>query len=81
MVGGERIYAESLALADMLELTLVEGDFTRDTFSPEYQPLIGTQFQLVHQENQIVHQENQMGFRYETYRRIPGSQTIAIAQY
>ncbi len=66
MVGGARIYAESLALADTLELTLVVGDFTGDTFFPEYQSLIGTQFQLVHQENQA-------GFRYETYRRISAS--------
>jgi dihydrofolate reductase len=63
IVGGSQIYAEALAIADTLELTLVEGDYTGDTFFPDYQPLIGTQFER-------VAQERHPGFRYETYRRM-----------
>ena len=63
IVGGSSIYAEALGMADTLELTLVKGDFEGDTFFPEYQSLIGHQFELVKKE---VHPE----FRYETYKRI-----------
>ncbi len=63
IVGGSSIYAEALKLADTLELTLVKGDFEGDTFFPEYQPLIGHQFELVKKE---IHPN----FRYETYKRI-----------
>lgn len=62
IAGGASIYAQSLELADTLELTLVEGDFEGDTFFPEYQYLIGSQFELVAKE---VHP----GFRFETYKR------------
>jgi len=63
IAGGAVIYAQALELADTLELTLVEGDFEGDTFFPEYQSLIGSQFEL-------VAKEIKPGFRYETYKRI-----------
>lgn len=63
MVGGVRIFTEALDIADRLELTLVAGDFTGDTFFPEYQSRIGTEYTCV---NKIQH----FGFRYETYRRM-----------
>ena len=63
VAGGSSIYAQALKLADTLELTLVEGDFEGDTFFPEYEHLIGSQFELVKKE---VHP----GFRFETYQRI-----------
>lgn len=63
IAGGASIYAQALELADILELTLVEGDFEGDTFFPEYQHLIGSQFEL-------VAKEEHPGFRFETYKRI-----------
>ncbi len=63
IAGGASIYAQALELADTLELTLVEGNFDGDTFFPEYQHLIGSQFEL-------VAKEEHPGFRFETYRRI-----------
>ena len=63
IAGGGSIYDQTLELADTLELTLVEGDFDGDTFFPEYQSLIGSQFEL-------VAKEVRPGFRYETYKRI-----------
>lgn len=62
IAGGASIYAQALELADILELTLVEG-FDGDTFFPEYQHLIGSQFEL-------VAKEEHPGFRFETYKRI-----------
>lgn len=63
IAGGASIYAQALELADTLELTLVEGDFEGDTFFPEYQHLVGSQYEL-------VAKENHPGFRYETYKKI-----------
>ncbi|NJO75234.1 MAG: dihydrofolate reductase [Leptolyngbyaceae cyanobacterium RM1_406_9] len=68
IVGGASIYSQSLNLADTLELTLVEGSFEGDTFFPNYEHLIGSQFKL-------VSRETHPGFRYETYRRICYSHT------
>lgn len=61
IAGGASIYAQAMKFTDILELTLVEGEFEGDTFFPEYQSLIGNQFELVAKE---VHS----GFRYETYK-------------
>jgi dihydrofolate reductase len=63
IAGGASIYAQGLELANTLELTLVEGDFEGDTFFPEYQHLIGSQFEL-------VAKEERPGFQFETYKRI-----------
>lgn len=63
IAGGGSIYAQTLELADILELTLVEETFEGDTFFPEYQSLIGSQFKL-------VAKEVRPGFRFETYKRI-----------
>ena len=63
IAGGASIYAQALEFADTLELTLVEGDFEGDTFFPEYQSLVDSQFEL-------VAQEARPGFRYETYKKI-----------
>lgn len=63
IVGGAFIYSQALNLADTWELTLVEGDFEGDTFFPEYEFLIGEQFEM-------VNQETHPGYRYETYKRI-----------
>jgi dihydrofolate reductase len=63
IVGGASIYALALDIADTLELTLVDGSYTGDTFFPEYEHLIQTQFKL-------VNQEDRPGYRFETYQRI-----------
>ena len=62
IIGGTRLYAEALILADTLELTLVEGEFGGDTFFPTYEHLVGIPFEL-------VNVEPHPGFRFETYRR------------
>lgn len=42
IVGGSRLYAEALPLADQLMLTLVKGVHPGDTFFPEYRSDIGS---------------------------------------
>ncbi len=42
IIGGGRVYAESLGFADRLYLTLVHGEFEAGTFFPEYQEQFGT---------------------------------------
>lgn len=60
--GGATIYAQTLPIADRLELTLVEGDFEGDTRFPPFEHLLGTEFEL-------ERREPRGGFRFETWRR------------
>ena len=62
IIGGASIYAQALAIADTLDLTMVDGVYEGDRFFPAYESLIGSQFQRVSQE---IHP----GFRLELYRR------------
>ena len=61
--GGAAIYAQFLPLADRLELTLVEGDYEGDTFFPPFEHLIGTTFE-------VTHEEPRDGYRFVTYERV-----------
>ena len=62
IAGGGEVYAAALDRADRLELTLVEGDYSGDTYFPPYEHLIGP----VYEEAAV---EDHGGFRFETYRR------------
>jgi dihydrofolate reductase len=62
IVGGASIYAQALAIADVLDLTRVAGDYDGDTFFPAYEQLIGTEFVL-------DTQDDRPGFSFVTYRR------------
>jgi len=61
--GGAAIYEQFLPKADRLELTLVEGDYTGDTFFPPYEHLVGDMFT-------VDAVEPHEGFRFVTYRRV-----------
>lgn len=63
--GGASIYEQFLHRADRLELTLVEGHYTGDTYFPEYEHLIGTVFEQ-------TREERHEGFRFVTYERRDG---------
>jgi len=63
IAGGASIYAQALEIADTWELTFVKGNFSGDTFFPEYQHLVGNKFEL-------AGKEEYPGFRFETYRKI-----------
>lgn len=60
--GGAAVYAAALAIADTLELTIVEGTYRGDAFFPPYEHLLGRRFCL-------AEEERHPGFRFVTYRR------------
>ena len=62
VIGGERVFKETLEMADALELTIVEGDYDGDAFFPEYEEIITEQFQ-------IFNKEAKDGYRFESYKR------------
>ena len=62
VIGGERVFKETLQMADTLELTIVEGDYDGDAFFPEYVEIITEQFQ-------IFNKEKKEGYRFESYKR------------
>ena len=66
--GGEAIYRQFLPRADRLELTLVEGDYTGDTYFPKFEHLIGDTFEPVREDPRD-------GFRFVTYERIDNERT------
>jgi len=61
--GGATIYEAFLPLAHRMELTLVEGPFEGDVFFPEYEHMVGTEYE-------VTRVEPHDGFRFVTYRRI-----------
>lgn len=69
--GGASVYAATLPLADRLELTLVEGFFTGDTFFPAYGALVEGPEAVF--ERVATERHEAAGavpaFRFETYRR------------
>ncbi|MGB3612470.1 MAG: dihydrofolate reductase [Elainellaceae cyanobacterium] len=69
IIGGATLYAQTLARADRIELTLVKGHYSGDVLFPPYQTLLDQAFQ------QICCQQH-LGFRFETYRRSPKGNLI-----
>jgi dihydrofolate reductase len=63
VIGGGRLFAEALKLADELRLTLVNRDVDGDTFFPPYEDYLRKNFKLVHQEYNT-------GFSFVDYVRI-----------
>lgn len=66
VIGGASVYAQTLEMADRLELTLVAGNYAGDSFFPEYEGLVERDFVL---ESREVWLE----FECLSYRRIRDS--------
>jgi dihydrofolate reductase len=64
VIGGGQLYAELLGRADFMHLTNVDHEVEGDTYFPPYEHLIGSIFQ-------IVHQEKHDGFTFTDYERRP----------
>lgn len=60
--GGAAVYKAALPLADRLELTLVDGSYSGDTYFPPYAHLIGPVFAKTASDHHD-------GFRFVTYER------------
>jgi dihydrofolate reductase len=49
VIGGGRLFADALKLADELRLTLVDREVHGDTFFPPYEDYLRKNFRLIHQ--------------------------------
>jgi dihydrofolate reductase len=63
VIGGGRLFADALPLADELRLTLIDREVDGDTFFPPYEEYVRNNFRLVHEEDNI-------GFSFVDYVRI-----------
>jgi len=61
--GGAAVYEAFLERADRLELTIVEGNHTGDTYFPPWKHLVGPVFSL-------AKRQDREGFRFESYKKI-----------
>jgi dihydrofolate reductase len=63
VIGGGRVFADALKLADELRLTLVDREVDGDTFFPPYEDYLRKNFHRVHEEYNI-------GFYFVDYVRM-----------
>ena len=63
VIGGEKIFEETLSQADELLLTIVENNIDGDTFFPQYEYLVGTIFIP-------CTKEAKPGYSFVTFQRI-----------
>lgn len=68
VIGGGRIYAEFLPLADLLYLTQIKLETAGDTFFPDYQA--HAKWQLIDSETHAADATNPHEFVTEVYRRV-----------
>jgi dihydrofolate reductase len=62
IIGGATLYAQSLPLVDVLDLTIVEGSHVADTYFPPYEDLLEREFVLEWHSDRD-------GYRFTRYRR------------
>ncbi len=67
IIGGGKIYKQSLEFADTIELTLVHGEFEGDAFFPE---ISDENWELVEKEHHPKDEKHDYAFDYLTYRKI-----------
>jgi dihydrofolate reductase len=70
ITGGGEIYSQLLERVDYWYLTIVNGEFTGDTYFPPYEHLIGSRFKLVREE---IHEQ----CSFLDYEKIPSSADAA----
>ena len=63
IIGGASVYEAAFAVADRLELTIVEQRPAGDAYFPEYESRLAEDFECIRQEQHA-------GFRFESYRRV-----------
>lgn len=64
--GGAQIYAESLALADRMYLTLVRADCDADTFFPKWN---SNEWVELESEERIADEKNQYSFAFKLFEK------------
>jgi dihydrofolate reductase len=73
VIGGAKLYEETLDYADELYITHLEGDFSCTKFFPEFEK----QFEQV--TTSELQQENGITFRYAVYRRKQHDGTFTLS--
>jgi dihydrofolate reductase len=66
IIGGAEIYKLGLAVADKMELTLVESSFEGDTFFPEFS---AKNWELNQEEKHLKDEKNPYNYRFLTYHK------------
>lgn len=67
IIGGGKIYEQTMDIADRLEVTLVDTNEVADTFFPKIDRKI---WKLISEECFEKDEKNQFGFCFQTYERI-----------
>ncbi len=70
IIGGGRVYAEAMGIADALSLTEIDADgpADADTFFPEVDP---AQWERVHESEPMTDGRTGLSYRFVDYRRKP----------
>lgn len=66
IIGGGRIYAQTLHLADRVYMTLIDAVFEADTFFPEFDP---HQWKKVEETSIPKDEKNEFGMTFLTYEK------------
>lgn len=61
IIGGGRVYAQTISIADSLHLTIIKGDFDGEVFFPEYEDI----FEI---ESSEPAEENGQSFNFEIHK-------------
>lgn len=71
IIGGAEIYRQSLAVAQKMELTLIDESFEGDTYFPEIDPQV---WKLARAEKKGTDAKHAYPFEFQTYMKITPSQ-------
>ncbi|PDS24219.1 dihydrofolate reductase [Flavobacterium branchiophilum] len=66
IIGGGEIYKQTMPMADVLDITLVEATFEADTFFPEINP---KEWQLASKESHPIDDKHPYEYHFLTYIR------------
>ncbi|GEN77326.1 dihydrofolate reductase [Chryseobacterium hagamense] len=67
IIGGGKIYEQTLDITDRLEVTLVKAELEADTYFPKIDPKI---WKKTHETSHEKDDKNQYDFCFQTYERI-----------
>ena len=67
IIGGGKVYEQTIDLVDRLEVTVVKGSFEADTFFPKIDPKV---WALVKEEHFEKDDKNNFDYSFLTYERI-----------
>ncbi|WP_336715349.1 dihydrofolate reductase [Chryseobacterium mucoviscidosis] len=67
IIGGGKIYEQTMDIVDKLEVTLVKADLEADTFFPKIDPMIWKKTDEIFHEKD---EKNQYDFCFQTFERV-----------